>query len=213
MEYLLWLASLIVEIAGDNPDSAFWFALRHSWNKFVDWRLVFMMLCGLSLLLEKRLHSEYLYLQFFSKVFTCGSFLGIFHFIQFPQRFQWRENRWGRNLEYMRDFLFLVLPLGATINMNWARVLYQSVWHSFSCASFGNGAFHSLSNLMIVLTFYFWRPLFAAGFVPCEQDWLCWCSCWNHRSYLRLENLPWLIGSLTGILDMFRTVNQPWQVT
>jgi len=154
----------VVEIAGWHPDSAFdllYALLKYSWKSYMG-GLVFYD-CFVVYPLPWKAYSSTLRFSF--KIIRTAQLSGIFHFIQFPQRFPVRWKSWGGTWSIWELSSFVT---SATVPRQYgmARVCTK-VWAAVSLRKLWNWSFHSLSNNELSC-FYFgghwvgWRL---------EQDW------------------------------------------
>ncbi|WP_296698283.1 dicarboxylate/amino acid:cation symporter [Algoriphagus sp.] len=190
------MASLIVEIAGDNPDSAFdlLFALL-KYSMIVLGGLFFMMLVIYPLLLKS--FTKVPYLEFFKKIRPAQllAFSTSSSSATLPVTMKIAEEEIGVS-EEISSF---VLPLGATINMN-GTSLYQSVAAVFIAQALGMELSFS-QQLMIVLT----STLAAIGSAGVPGAGLIMLIVVLESIGVPAAGIA-LIMAPDRILDMFRTV-------
>jgi Na+/H+-dicarboxylate symporter len=190
------MASLIVEIAGDNPDSAFdlLYALL-KYSLIVLGGLFFMMLVVYPLLLKS--FTRVPYLQFFKSIRPAQllAFSTSSSSATLPVTMKIAEEELGVS-EEISSF---VLPLGATINMN-GTSLYQSVAAVFIAQALGMELSFS-QQLMIVLT----STLAAIGSAGVPGAGLIMLIVVLESIGVPAAGIA-LIMAPDRILDMFRTV-------
>lgn len=190
------MASLIVEIAGDNPDSAFdlLYALL-KYSLIVLGGLFFMMLVVYPLLLKS--FTRVPYLQFFKSIRPAQllAFSTSSSSATLPVTMKIAEEELGVS-EEISSF---VLPLGATINMN-GTSLYQSVAAVFIAQALGMDLSFS-QQLMIVLT----STLAAIGSAGVPGAGLIMLIVVLESIGVPAAGIA-LIMAPDRILDMFRTV-------
>ncbi|WP_075350163.1 dicarboxylate/amino acid:cation symporter [Algoriphagus marinus] len=190
------MASLIVEIAGDNPDSAFdlLYALL-KYSLIVLGGLFFMMLVIYPLLLKS--FTKVPYLQFFRSIRPAQllAFSTSSSSATLPVTMKIAEEELGVS-EEISSF---VLPLGATINMN-GTSLYQSVAAVFIAQALGMELSFS-QQLMIVLT----STLAAIGSAGVPGAGLIMLIVVLESIGVPAAGIA-LIMAPDRILDMFRTV-------
>jgi Na+/H+-dicarboxylate symporter len=190
------MASLIVEIAGDNPDSAFdlLYALL-KYSLIVLGGLFFMMLVIYPLLLKS--FTKVPYMQFFRSIRPAQllAFSTSSSSATLPVTMKIAEEELGVS-EEISSF---VLPLGATINMN-GTSLYQSVAAVFIAQALGMELSFS-QQLMIVLT----STLAAIGSAGVPGAGLIMLIVVLESIGVPAAGIA-LIMAPDRILDMFRTV-------
>jgi proton glutamate symport protein len=190
------MASLIVEIAGDNPDSAFdlLYALL-KYSLIVLSGLFIMMLVIYPLLLKS--FTRVPYLQFFKSIRPAQllAFSTSSSSATLPVTMKIAEEELGVS-EEISSF---VLPLGATINMN-GTSLYQSVAAVFIAQALGMELSFS-QQLMIVLT----STLAAIGSAGVPGAGLIMLIVVLESIGVPAAGIA-LIMAPDRILDMFRTV-------
>ena len=190
------MASLIVEIAGDNPDSAFdlLYALL-KYSVIVLSGLFIMMLVVYPLLLKS--FTRVPYLQFFRSIRPAQllAFSTSSSSATLPVTMKIAEEELGVS-EQISSF---VLPLGATINMN-GTSLYQSVAAVFIAQALGMELSFS-QQLMIVLT----STLAAIGSAGVPGAGLIMLIVVLESIGVPAAGIA-LIMAPDRILDMFRTV-------
>ncbi len=190
------MASLIVEIAGDNPDSAFdlLFALL-KYSLIVLSGLFLMMLVIYPILLKS--FTRVPYLQFFKSIRPAQllAFSTSSSSATLPVTMKIAEEELGVS-EEISSF---VLPLGATINMN-GTSLYQSVAAVFIAQALGMELSFS-QQLMIVLT----STLAAIGSAGVPGAGLIMLIVVLESIGVPAAGIA-LIMAPDRILDMFRTV-------
>ena len=190
------MASLIVEIAGDNPDSAFdlLYALL-KYSLIVLSGLFLMMLVIYPLLLKS--FTRVPYLQFFKSIRPAQllAFSTSSSSATLPVTMKIAEEELGVS-EQISSF---VLPLGATINMN-GTSLYQSVAAVFIAQALGMELSFS-QQLMIVLT----STLAAIGSAGVPGAGLIMLIVVLESIGVPAAGIA-LIMAPDRILDMFRTV-------
>jgi len=190
------MASLIVEIAGDNPDSAFdlLYALL-KYSLIVLSGLFLMMLVIYPLLLKS--FTRVPYLQFFRSIRPAQllAFSTSSSSATLPVTMKIAEEELGVS-EQISSF---VLPLGATINMN-GTSLYQSVAAVFIAQALGMELSFS-QQLMIVLT----STLAAIGSAGVPGAGLIMLIVVLESIGVPAAGIA-LIMAPDRILDMFRTV-------
>ncbi|MDF2156611.1 dicarboxylate/amino acid:cation symporter [Algoriphagus sp. CAU 1675] len=190
------MASLIVEIAGDNPDSAFdlLYALL-KYSLIVLGGLFFMMLVVYPILLKS--FTRVPYLDFFKAIRPAQllAFSTSSSSATLPVTMKIAEEELGVS-ENISSF---VLPLGATINMN-GTSLYQSVAAVFIAQALGMELSFS-QQLMIVLT----STLAAIGSAGVPGAGLIMLIVVLESIGVPAAGIA-LIMAPDRILDMFRTV-------